>query len=285
MTDIRSGLAFGAERLAAAGIPNPRAEARLLMALASGLSVETLIGYPERQMPREPEYRRLVERRAAREPLSHLTGRREFWSLSFAVTPDTLDPRPDTETLVEAVLDRVPDRTKPLQVVDLGTGTGCLLGALLSHLPNAYGIAVDRNPATAAIAAHNLAALGLAGRFAVVVGDWGDSLRGGFDIVVSNPPYIPSGDIAGLEPEVAVWEPRLALDGGPDGLAALRQIIADLPRLLAPDGVAALEFGLGQGDAVAALAAAAGLVERERRQDLGGHERCLVCFTGDGPAA
>lgn len=284
MTDIRSGLAFGAERLAAAGIPNPRAEARLLMALATGLSVETLIGYPERQIPCEPEYRRLVERRAAREPLSHLTGRREFWSLSFAVTPDTLDPRPDTETLVEAVLDRVPDRTTPLRVVDLGTGTGCLLGALLSHLPDAYGIAVDRNPATAAIAAHNLASLGLAGRFAVVVGDWGDSLRGGFDIVVSNPPYIPSGDIAGLEPEVAVWEPRLALDGGPDGLAALRQIIADLPRLLAPDGVAALEFGFGQGDAVAALAAAAGLVEWERRQDLGGHERCLVCGTGDGPA-
>ena len=281
MMDIRTGLALGAERLTAAGIPNARAEARLLLGHAAGLTLETMIGYPERPIEDETAYLHLVARRVAREPLSHLTGRREFWSMEFTVTPDTLDPRPDTEALVEAVLARTPDKTVALKILDLGTGTGCVLAALLSQLPGAFGIAVDRNPATARVAAQNLAASGLAGRSAVIVGDWADSLKGGFNIVVSNPPYIPSGEIDGLEPEVATWEPRLALDGGPDGLDALRMIAADLRRLLRPDGFAALEFGYGQGEAVAVLTMAAGLKVHERCADLAGRERCLVC----GPEA
>lgn len=283
MTDIRTCLAQGAETLAAAGIPNARGEARLLLAHATGLALETMIGYPERQIDDDAGYLRLVARRASREPLSHLTGRREFWSLDFSVTADTLDPRPDTETLVEAVLERVTDSGAAMRILDLGTGTGCVLGALLSQLPGAFGVAVDRNPATARIAAQNLAALGLAGRFAVIAGNWGDSLDGEFDIVVSNPPYIPSAEIASLEPEVASFEPRLALDGGPDGLSALRIIAADLSRLLRSAGFAALEFGFGQGNAVAALSEAAGLRVRKRYTDLAGRERCLVCGPGTAP--
>lgn len=277
MTDIRASLMRGAARLTAAGIPNSRAEARLLLAHATGFPLETLIGYPERQIDGEPAYLQLVERRAAHEPLSHITGRREFWSLDFAVTRDTLDPRADSETLIEAVMERVTDREAPLRIADLGTGTGCLLGALLSLLPGAYGIAVDRNPVTAAVAARNLATLGFDDRFAVLAGNWGDSLAGGFDIVVSNPPYIPSSHIDSLEPEVAVWEPRLALDGGPDGLFAYRHIFTELPMLLKSGGFAVLEFGAGQGDAVARLAADAGMAVSGRRADLGGRVRCLVC--------
>jgi len=277
MTDIRASLTRGAERLAAAGIPNSRAEARLLLAHATGFPLETLIGYPERRIDGAQAYFHLVERRAAHEPLSHITGRREFWSLDFAVTRDTLDPRADSETLIDAVIDRVADRDAPLRIADLGTGTGCLLGALLSLLPGAFGIAVDCNPATAAVAAGNLAVLGFSNRFAVLAGSWGNSLAGGFDIVVSNPPYIPSGQIDSLEPEVAVWEPRLALDGGSDGLFAFRQIITELPMLLKTGGFAALEFGDGQGDAVALLAERAGLTVSGRRVDLGGRERCIVC--------
>jgi release factor glutamine methyltransferase len=277
MTDIRTGLAYGAARLAEAGIPNPRGEARLLLAHASGFPLETLIGYPERQICGEAAYRRLVERRAAREPLSHLTGKREFWSLDFAVTPDTLDPRADSESVVEAVLEHVPAADATLRILDLGTGTGCLLAALLVSLPNAFGIAVDRNPAAACVAQSNLARQGLAGRYAVAVGDWGQSVAGGFDVVVANPPYIPTRDIEGLEPEVAVWEPKMALDGGLDGLSALRRIVSDLPRLLVPGGLAALEFGLGQENAVTALAAEAGLVDAALRRDLGGRHRCILC--------
>ncbi|MDA0661242.1 MAG: peptide chain release factor N(5)-glutamine methyltransferase [Proteobacteria bacterium] len=277
MTDIRASLMRGAARLTAAGIPNSRAEARLLLAHATGFPLETLIGYPERQIDGEPAYLQLVERRAAHEPLSHITGRREFWSLDFAVTRDTLDPRADSETLIEAVMERVADREAPLRIADLGTGTGCLLGALLSLLPGAHGIAVDRNPVTAAVAARNLATLGFDDRFAVLAGNWGNSLAGGFDIVVSNPPYIPSSHIDSLEPEVAVWEPRLALDGGPDGLCAYRQIFTELPMLLKSGGFAVLEFGAGQGDAVARQAAEAGMAVSGRRADLGGRVRCLVC--------
>ena len=164
----------------------------MLLANGSGLSLAELIGYPERPVGARAEYARLVDGRAAREPLSHLVGRREFWSLEFIVTPDTLDPRPDSEAVVEAALGVVPDANAALRIADLGTGSGCLLAALLSMLPAATGVGVDRDWRAAAIANRNLAALGFADRARIVVGDWGQSLAGGFDIVVANPPYIPS---------------------------------------------------------------------------------------------
>jgi len=277
MTSIAVCLAQGSARLAAAGIAGARGEARLLLAHATGLGLETLIGYPERVVGDCSDYERLLARRAAREPLSHLIGRREFWSLDFTVTRDTLDPRADSEAVIEAALARIADRSAALRIADLGTGTGCLLAALLSMLPNASGLALDRDPATAAIAARNLAALGFAGRAHVMAGDWGEALARAFDLVVVNPPYIPSGEIGGLQPEVAHYEPRRALDGGPDGLAALRRVIAGLPALLTAGGTAVVEFGDGQGDAVTRLAVDAGLSVVALHRDLAGRDRCIVC--------
>ncbi len=281
MTDIRACLDEGAGRLAAVGIVNPRREARLLLAHASGLSQAELIGYPERPVGARTEFARLVERRAAREPLSHLVGHREFWSLDFIVTPDTLDPRPDSETVVEAALALIPDPNAALRIADLGAGTGCLLAALLSMLPAATGVGVDRDSAAAAVAHRNLATLGFSSRAQIVVGDWGGALAGGFDIVVANPPYIPSGEIESLQPEVSRHEPRLALDGGADGLDAVRRVVSSLPRLLAPGGRAVIEFGDGQRDEVGAIVAARGLRVEGERRDLAGRVRCVAVCAED----
>ena len=208
--------------------------------------------------------------------MARLLGWREFWGLEFALSPDTLVPRPDTETLVEAVLAVRPDRAAPLLIADLGTGSGALLAALLSEYPRARGVGTDVSAAALAVAQANLARLSLAARARFVVSDWGGALGGGFDVVVVNPPYIPSADIAGLDPEVRDHEPRRALDGGPDGLCAYRRIVADLPRLLAPGGTAVLELGIAQHAAVGDLALAAGLSALEIVADLGGAPRALV---------
>ncbi|MBT5108640.1 MAG: peptide chain release factor N(5)-glutamine methyltransferase [Rhodospirillaceae bacterium] len=280
MSTIKSNLDDGARILNSAGVESPRQEARLLLAHASGLSVATLMGYPERVVENDSLFRQLVSRRAAREPLSHLVGRREFWSLPFKVTADTLDPRPDSETIVEAALDCVSDRSAPLRILDLGTGTGCLLLALLSELPTASGVGVDRSVAAARVAAENAAALGLGGRAAFVVGDWGQAVTGGFDLIVSNPPYIPRDHIDGLELEVSRYEPHLALAGGEDGLSAYRAILPDVPGFLSPGGVAVLEIGADQADSVTALAQKVGLLVSPVRSDLASRDRCLVCRKG-----
>lgn len=277
MSDIRTCLGEGAERLARAGIDNPRREARLLLAHATGLSEAVLIGYPERKVVDGSEFFALVERRAAREPFSHLIGRREFWSLAFEVTADTLDPRADSETLIEAAIECRPDANAALRILDLGTGTGCLLAALLTVFPASWGIGVDRNQATAAVARRNLTRLGLGARGQIVVADWANALSGRFDLVIANPPYIPTGGIAALQPEVAGFEPALALDGGPDGLASLRRVMDALPALLMPGAAAIVEFGDGQRDAVRELAAESGLKVGAVKADLGDRPRCVVC--------
>jgi release factor glutamine methyltransferase len=275
---IAAALDSAARRLAAAAIPEPRREARLLLGEAAALGIEALLAYPERSLAAAAAMRfeTLVARRAAREPLAQILGRREFWSLSFEVTRDTLVPRPESETLVEAGLALVTDRDAPLRLLDLGTGTGCLLLALLSELPRARGLGIDLSAAALAVAERNAAALGLAGRAEFALGDWGAASGRTFDLVVSNPPYVPEADIATLEPEVARHEPALALAGGPDGLACYRALARSLPGLLAPGGRAALEVGLGQMDAVAGIMAAAGLAEQGRRLDLAGIPRCLI---------
>lgn len=273
---IAGCLAEGARRLAEAGIPNARREARLILAHALGVEPVTILGYPERPVENSSGFDGLIARRAAHEPLSHLTGRREFWSLDFGVTSATLDPRADSETLVEAALAAIPDRQAPLSILDFGTGSGCLLLALLSELPSATGLGIDIAEETLAVARRNAERLGFAGRSTFAIGDWGSSLAGPFDLIVSNPPYIPAGEIARLQPEVAEFEPRRALDGGADGLDAYRRLAPDTARLLKPGGVAVLEFGLGQGDAVARLMSAEGVVVQGVNADLAGHDRCLI---------
>jgi release factor glutamine methyltransferase len=267
-----------APRLAAAGIDGARRETRLLLEAACQVPVATQIAFPEREIDGSglERFRTLVARRTRREPMAHILGRREFWSLSFKVTADTLDPRPDSETLVQAVLAQTPDRSAPLRLLDFGTGTGCLLLALLHELPEATGLGVDASGTALAVAQENATALGLASRASFRQGDWDGGIAPAFDVVVSNPPYIPSGEIAALQPEVAAFEPRLALDGGPDGLASYRRLAPAAERLLAKDGLAAFEVGLGQADSVAGIGQAARLRHIATAGDLAAVPRCVL---------
>lgn len=264
--------------LRAAAIDQPRFEARLLLAHAMGSTAEALLRDPRAPVPPEAAARfgAALKARLAATPVAHILGRQGFWTLDLAVSPATLIPRADSESLVEAALEACPDAAAPLRVLDLGTGTGCLLLAVLSERPRGFGIGVDRSPQAAALASRNARENGLAGRAAFLAGDWAAALAGRFDLVLSNPPYIDSAAIAGLMPEVSRHEPRLALDGGADGLDAYRALAAALPGLLAPGGVAVLELGQGQRPAVEALALAAGLAPLGCRRDLGGVERALT---------
>jgi release factor glutamine methyltransferase len=261
--------------LRAAGIEAPRQEARMLLAHVLGCREEDLLRDPRAAVPGDggAAFSALLRRRVARAPMAHLLGRAGFWTLELDVSPATLIPRADSETIVEAALEGFSDGGR---VLDLGTGTGALLLAVLAERPGATGVGVDRAPEAAALAARNAAANGLSGRAAFLAGDWDGAIGGRFDLVLSNPPYIPSVDIPALMPEVARHEPALALDGGADGLDAYRRIVAALPALLAPGGRAVLELGIGQRAAVERLAGAAGLRSLGARADLGGVERALV---------
>ncbi|MBV9522226.1 MAG: peptide chain release factor N(5)-glutamine methyltransferase [Alphaproteobacteria bacterium] len=277
-TTIGEAVAWAASRFAACGLPEPRREARLLLALALGCDGAIVLGYPEREVPAAAAARlqELVSRRAAGEPAARLVGHREFWGMAFALSPATLVPRPDSETLIEAALACLPDRRAPLRILDLGTGTGCLLLALLKELPAATGFGIDLSAEAAMMARRNAAANGLASRAGFLVGSWGRAVIGGIDVILANPPYIPSGVIPGLAPEVARHDPMLALDGGADGLSAYRELAPEMARLLTADGLAVLEVGAGQARAVERIAEQAGLALALSRPDLSGTERCLV---------
>jgi release factor glutamine methyltransferase len=273
-----------AGRLAAAGIERAHGEAWVLLAAATGRGRAELIAGVGGTLDTTQTARleRLVRRRLAREPIAYILGEKEFWSLAFEVGPAVLVPRPETETVVEAVLDRIGERTGAPRILDLGTGSGCLLLALLSELPNATGLGVDASSAALAIAARNATRLGLADRCAFRSGHWGQRLQGAFEIIVSNPPYIAEGDWPGLQPEIRGFEPKAALVAGPDGLAAYRALAPDCTGLLAPHGLCALEIGCGQGDAVAGILKGYGLHVTKRYRDLAGIERCVVA--GHGPS-
>lgn len=262
-------------------------DARILVLAAAGLRREDLLRDPDAPLaPSALErFRTMVARRAAREPVSRILGRREFRSLEFRLGPDTLDPRPDSETAVEHAIALFEGRPPPARILDLGTGTGCLLLACLDAWPRATGIGVDIAPGAARIAAANAAALGLGGRASFAVADWGAGLRERFDLVVSNPPYIPTGDIAALAPEVSEHDPLAALDGGPDGLDAYRAIARGLGDLLAPGGVAVVEIGEGQEDDVRAVFEAEEWRHSGGRNDLSGRPRSLAFGAGPPPGS
>jgi release factor glutamine methyltransferase len=275
---IGDALNRATSRLSEAGINRPQAEARILLEAASGRGRGQIIAFPEHRLTAEQQgmFDTLVSRRCAREPISRILGNREFWSLRFALGPATLDPRPDSETLVAAVLARIPDRNGKIAILDLGTGTGCLLLALMSELPQAIGVGIDIDAAARDLAAANAVALGLSARTAFQRGDWARDISAQFDVIVSNPPYIESTSIDGLAPEVAQFDPRGALDGGPDGLSAYRALLPQAAQRLKSGGLVALEIGAGQGPAVRALATEAGLTDLGSAQDLAGIERCLL---------
>jgi len=265
-----------AGRLAAAGVDSSRREARLLFAHASGKSVEWIVAHNNDEIETPVQFENAVRRREAREPLSHILGEREFWSLSFQVNASVLDPRQDSETLVEAVLAQYPNPAAVPRIVDLGTGSGCLLLSILSERPNAEGVGVDISESALSIARENASRFGLLARTAFVQSDWESALDESFDVVLSNPPYIPTAEIDGLAPEVARFEPRAALDGGADGLDAYRRIAAALPRILKPGGLLALEIGQGQDRSVPSLLRENGLRDLTLEKDLAGIPRCVL---------
>ena len=218
-----------------------------------------------------------LARRLAGEPLWRVLGAREFWGLSFGLSPGTLEPRPDSETLIETALSHLaPRRHDKLRMLDLGTGTGCLLIASLREFPQASGLGIDLSPDAVATATGNAARNGVAGRAAFYQGNWTSGITERFDLILSNPPYIGSAEIAGLDRNVREHDPLLALDGGPDGLDAYRALAAALPDRLKAGGLAILEIGAGQEEAVVALMRQAGLSHLDSRRDLGGHIRALV---------
>lgn len=259
-------------RLAAAGIDNPRAEARLLLAHALGTSRDATLSAPPLTPDQAAQFAGLVARRAAREPLAYITGRKEFWSLDFAVGPGVLVPRPDTETLIEEAIRLYPDRSLPLAIADLGTGSGAILIAALKEFPNARGIGFESSSQAFLWACRNAHAL-MPGRAEIRLADW-TAARGPFDLVFSNPPYIPSAEIATLEPDVRDHEPLAALDGGPDGLDAYRALGRLLPGLLKPGGHAVVEMGAGQAGAMELLFTGLGVLRLA--PDLAGVPRALV---------
>jgi release factor glutamine methyltransferase len=276
--ELRERVATIAGRLAVAGVENPRGEAWLLLAAASGVERATLLAGAAATLSAEQQasLEALVRRRERREPIAYLLGAKEFWSLSFEVDAAVLIPRPETETVVEAALEQVGVGTAAIRILDLGTGSGCLLLTLLSELPSATGVGVDDSAAALAVAKRNAERLGLGARARFRQGSWGEGLHERFDLIVSNPPYVAAAEWDRLQPEIRCFEPKAALLAGPDGLAGYRELAPACARLLATHGALALEIGLRQADAVSAILAGQGLDVIERRRDLAGIERCLV---------
>ncbi len=268
-----------ADCFAAGGIEQADAEARRMVLACTKLTHTALITQPAQPISAQEAatLQNWCARRLAGEPVTRIIGEREFWTLTLRVMPHVLDPRADSETIVETALDLLGERRHhSLRILDLGTGSGALLLALLAECPASTGIGVDLSPHACALAKDNAEANGLASRCDIHQRRWAEGLEGYFDIIVSNPPYIETATIAGLDREVRNHDPMLALDGGTDGLDAYREIIASLPKLLVPNGIAVLELGVGQAGAVSGLAEAAGLEMIALRPDLGGVERALA---------
>jgi len=263
------------------GLDAPELDARIIVGHALGLDHTALAAQSSRMLAADEAgaIAALSARRLAREPVARLLGRKEFWGLPLKVNAETLLPRPETETVVEAALaavDRDDRRARALRVADLGTGSGALLLALLSELPKAFGVGTDISFAALRCARDNATALGLSTRASFVACDYGSALRGPVDLLVSNPPYVARADIAGLQAEVRDFDPRRALDGGPDGLDGYRAIASHAVPLLAPDGILVLELGQGQLGPVTSIFAPAGLAPVAPRYDLAGVARALV---------
>jgi release factor glutamine methyltransferase len=266
------------------GVEDARRDARALLIAAAGVTSAELLLEPATLLSREAsdKLREHAERRAAREPVSRIVGERGFWMQELLVAEGVLDPRPDTETLVECAVALLDDRRgEALSILDLGVGSGAIVCALLFEFANARAIAVDLSAKACAAAAANLARCGVAERASVLRGCWAQALDARFDLIVSNPPYVASADIESLAPEVRLYDPQLALDGGDDGLSCYRDIAADLPRLLAPQGIAVLEVGAGQAPDVSALLVENGLEIVEVRRDMAGHQRAVAARMRD----
>ncbi len=278
MVNIKSLLSQSKETLKAAGITSYSLDADLLMSHALNMSKEEIFCYPMRELSEmeESKFNELVKRRALREPISHIIGKREFWGREFKVTEKTLDPRPDSESLIENTLNLYKDIPPPLKILDFGTGSGCLLLTLLCEFKDANGVGVDIKEETITVAKENSLKLGLAKRSCFVVSNWGKSVKGNYDLIISNPPYIKHSDIDGLEPEVSKYEPRQALDGGDTGLECYIELAPQMFNLLSEGGFAVLEHGIGQETEIRKILEKNNFSFVNYKQDLAGINRCIT---------
>lgn len=272
---LESLLSAAGARLKAAGADTPVLDARLLLQAAAGMTREELILGPDRALTAEElaRYESFIARRERHEPVSRILGEREFYGRPFRVTPATLDPRPDTETLIDAALPLMPQGAR---ILDLGTGTGAIAVTLLAERPDASGAATDLSPEALGVAQANAEANGVAQRLTLAQGSWFEPVSGLFDMILSNPPYIPEAEIEGLSADVRNFDPRLALLGGNDGLDPYRAIASRSAAHLAEGGHVLVEIGAGQAEDVTAIFAARGFVSQGQYRDLGGHVRCLA---------
>jgi release factor glutamine methyltransferase len=266
------------ETFGTCGIEDPKREARITLAAASGVTPIALIVAPQEPLGSAAwRVKEFAARRAAGEPLSRIVGKREFWGLELTISPQVLDPRPETETIVEASLRLLKDRREqPLRFLDLGVGSGALLCALLAEFARARGVGVDISAGAVDLARRNIGACGLARRAEIRLGDWTKGLKGPFDLIVSNPPYIPSANLLRLPREVVNFDPPLALDGGIDGLDAYRRILPDSLSLLAGGAWLMVEVGAEQAADVLAMAERCGFVDAATDKDLAGLDRVVA---------
>jgi release factor glutamine methyltransferase len=274
----RDILELAANRLVEAGVDDPLREARLVLCAALKYDAAELISGRDEAISADEEQtaKTFIERRAKREPLARIKGRRDFWKSSFLLNEATLEPRADSETLIEAALAYYKGKEPPKRILDLGTGTGCLLLSLLQEFPHAQGVGTDKAPRAIDAAKENAARCGVEDRVGLLATSWATGVNGPFDLVVSNPPYIATREIAELQPEVKEFDPALALDGGEDGLAAYRMLAKTIPTILAPFGVVIVEIGISQESDVIPLFEREGFIAKAQRRDLGGIIRALV---------
>ncbi len=276
MTALHDAWVHGARRLAAAGIDSARLDARVLLARAMDIVPENLLASAAPTPAQLQRYGELIARRAAREPLAYIVGWKEFWGLSFGVGPGVLIPRPETETLLEQAFNAFPDPEQPLKVLDLGTGSGCLLIAFLKHRRRALGLGIDQSAAALTWAKGNAESLGVALRSTWNLGDWSSADIGAYDVIFSNPPYLAVSEKAALAPEIVRHEPAEALFSGADGLEAYRALARLIAVDLKPSARVFLEIGLGQGDAVGEILSRHGLEILGIAPDLAGIPRCIA---------
>jgi release factor glutamine methyltransferase len=274
MPTVKALLAEAHKQLLREDVPDSKLDARLLLQHAMGLTHEQIISDPDLEIVNDHAeiFRRLINRRAAHEPVSRILGTREFYGRTFEVSPAVLDPRADTETLIAAAL----TLPRPKRILDLGTGSGILAITLLAEWPSAKAVAVDLSPDALAVATRNADLHDVGDRLQLVRSNWFENVAGHFDLIVSNPPYIPTRDISGLEPDVRTYDPHLALDGGVDGLNPYRKIAAHAASYLNPQAHVMVEIGAGQSSDIISIFRGEGFADAGQWIDLGGHTRVLA---------